>query len=319
MPAVEIICLGEALIDISPLAKGTSIIASGEMRMAAGGAPANVAVGLARLGTATGFLGRVGADFFGYHLKSVLDENGVDTSQMRFDNRANTGLAFVSWDERGDANYLFYRNPSADTMLAPDDIDASYVKQARILQFGSLLLATEPSAAATYQAMQTALAAGTLLSYDLNLRLTGWPDEATARTGVSGPLEFANIIKLNRSELEFLTGETDPASGTAKLWRENFGLVVVTLDKEGAFYRTTTASGFVPAFRVEPVDTVGAGDGFLAGLLDGLRRGNFAFDSEALVRQSLRQAAIVGAITVTRPGAIPALPTRAEVDAFSPA
>ncbi|MEI6045250.1 MAG: PfkB family carbohydrate kinase [Chloroflexota bacterium] len=312
----EIICLGEALIDITPPSRGASIITTGEMRMAAGGAPANVAVGLARLGTATGFLGRVGADFFGYHLKAVLTKNGVETSQLHLDNRANTAVAFVTWDEQGEASYLFYRNISADTLLHPDDIDPHYIKQARLLQFGSLLLTAEPSAAATYQALRIASEVGTLLSYDINLRLTAWPSEAAALVGITAPLAFTNILKLNRHELEFLTSESDPLVGTQKLWQENFGLVVVTLDREGFFYRTAKSSGFLPAFSATVVDTVGAGDGFLAGLLDGLRRGNFAFENEELVRQACRQAAAVGAITVTRPGAIPALPSRQEVDAF---
>ncbi len=316
MPNPDIICLGEALIDIVPSSRGASIVASGEMRMAAGGAPANVAVALARLGTAVGFLGKVGADFFGEHLKTVLTQNGVDTSQMIFETQANTGLAFVSWDEHGDASYLFYRNPSADTLLQPSDIDPEYVGQARVLQFGSLLLATEPSGEATRHALQVAKTAGTLLSYDLNLRLTGWPDEAAARAGVTAPLDFANIIKLNRHELAFLTDDSDPTTGTQKLWRDHFGLVVVTLDKAGCFYRTASATGFVPSFPVQPVDTVGAGDGFLAGLLDGLLRGNFDFGNEALVRGACRQAGAVGALATTRPGAIPAMPTRAELESF---
>ena len=102
MSQPEIICLGEALVDILPTVYGTSIISSGEMRMAAGGAPANVSVGLARLGTKSGFIGRVGDDFFGYHLKQILDTNHVDTSHLLLDPVIHTGLAFVSWDEHGD-------------------------------------------------------------------------------------------------------------------------------------------------------------------------------------------------------------------------
>ncbi|HEX2914120.1 MAG TPA: carbohydrate kinase [Chloroflexia bacterium] len=316
MPQPDIICLGEALIDIVPLQPGGSIVASGEMRMAAGGAPANVAVGLAKLGTRVGYLGKVGDDFFGYHLRDILTQNNVDTSHTLFDPVHHTGLAFVNWDAHGDAHYLFYRNPSADTMLSPEDIDPDYVSQAQLLQFGSLMLATEPSAAASYYAIKLARDAGRLLSYDLNLRLTGWPDEAAARAGVSAPLEYANIVKLNRHELAFLVGDSDPDTGTAKLWREHFKLVVITLDKAGCFFRTANATGFVASRPVQAVDTVGAGDGFMAGILDGLRRGNFAFQDQAVVEMACRQAVAVGALTVTKPGGIPAMPTRQEVDAF---
>lgn len=315
MAQPEIICLGEALIDILPAVYGSSIVATGEMKMAAGGAPANVAVGLARLGTHSGFIGRVGDDFFGYHLKEILDTNGVDTSHLIMDPRIHTGLAFVSWDEHGDANYLFYRQPSADTMLQPEDIDHAFLAGAKVLQFGSLLLATEPSASATFHALQAATQAGLLLSYDLNLRLTNWPDEDAARISVNQPIGFANIMKLNRHELGFLTGETDPEAGTARLWQDQFRLVVITMDKSGCFYRTANSHGFVPSRPVQAVDTVGAGDGFMAGLLDGLRRANFAFD-DGSVQMACRQAVAVGALTVSKPGGIPAMPYRQEVDAF---
>jgi fructokinase len=317
MKQPEIVCLGEALIDIMPLAKGTSILSNGEMRMAAGGAPANVAVGMARLGSRVGFMGKVGADFFGFYLKDILEKNNVNTSHLLFDQKTNTGLAFVTWDEHGDASYLFYRNPSADTMLSPQDIDQEYLTGARVLQFGSLLLANEPSASATYQALRIASQAGLILSYDLNLRLSNWQDGTLARQSVSQPLEYASIVKINRHELAFLTGDNDPVSGTAKLWREHFRLVVVTLDKAGCFYRTAHAHGVVPSRVVEAVDTVGAGDGFMAGLLDGLRLADFSFEIEAAVKAACHQAVVVGALTVTKPGAIPALPTRQEVDAFS--
>lgn len=311
----EIICLGEALIDILPTVYGSSIVATGEMKMAAGGAPANVAVGLARLGTPTGFVGRVGDDFFGLHLKEVLDGNGVHTSHMILDPHIHTGLAFVTWDAHGDAAYLFYRQPSADTMLQPEDIDHDYLVGAKVLQFGSLLLATEPSASATYHALQTASQAGLLLSYDLNLRLTNWADEDAARTAVNQPLAFANIVKLNRHELGFLTGLDDPEAGTARLWQNHFRLVVITMDKSGCFYRTPDSFGFVASRPVKAVDTVGAGDGFMAGILDGLRRADYSFD-ETSVQKACRQAVAVGALTVSKPGGIPAMPYRQEVDAF---
>lgn len=311
----EVICLGEALIDISPLERGGNIIAGGKMQLAAGGAPANVAVGVARLGTPVGFIGRVGADFFGQHLKSVLEENGVDTFGLRLDNKTNTGLAFVSWNAQGDAEYLFYRNPSADTQLAPEDIDEDYLLGAKVLQFGSLLLANEPAASATFHALQLARKGQLQLSYDLNLRLTGWESKASARQAVAKPLDYATILKINRHELAFLTGESEPEAGVARLWRDNFRLVVVTLDSAGCYYKTAEAQGQVAAYKVEAVDTVGAGDGFMAGLLAKLCQHNFDF-SQAVIEQACRQAAVCGAIAVTRPGAIPSLASQTEVAQF---
>lgn len=314
MPAPEIISLGEGLIDIMPRSPGSSITATGEMKLFASGAPAIVAAALGRLGTSVGFISRVGADFFGYHIKEILEQNKVDTAGMRFDSEVNTGLAFVNWDEKGNAVYLFYRRPSADIRLHPDDIAIAYLEPARVLHFGSLLLATEPSGAATRYAIELAHRAELLLSYDVNLRLSGWPDEATARRGINLSLEFTQIVKMNRAELAFLTGVDAPEEGTRKLWRENFKLLVVTLDNEGCYYRTATATGHIAGFNKQAVDTLGAGDGFMAGLLDGLRRGNYAFDDTNLVIKACWQGCAVGALTVLRQGAISALPDRQEVD-----
>ncbi len=312
----EIICLGEALVDMMPLVARASIISGGELKMAAGGAPANVAVGLARLGCPVGFIGKVGADFFGLYLKSLLTENRVNTEQMLLETRANTGLAFVNWNERHEAEYLFYRNPSADVLLEPDDISTDYISGAKLLQFGSLLLASEPSGSATYQALNVAHEAGLILSYDLNLRLNAWKSEEVGRAAVRGPLDFANIVKVNRAELTFLTGETEMEAGCRTLWRDHFKLIVVTLDKDGCYFYTNKFSGFARAFPATVLDTVGAGDGFLAGLLEGLWRDGFNFEDKAGVEKACRQAAAVGAIVVGRPGGIPAMPTRAEVDSF---
>jgi sugar/nucleoside kinase (ribokinase family) len=314
MAKPEVIALGEALIDITPRLPGGNIVATGEMYMSASGAPAIVAAALAKLGTATGFIGKVGTDFFGYHLKDALDALGVDTAGLTFDKDYNTGLAFVNWDERGNAQYLFYRKPSADTMLATTDINPEYIAQAKALHFGSLMLATEPSGEATRFALQVARENKLILSYDINLRLAGWRDEATARAGVSYPLDFATIVKVNRPELAFLTGVDDPAEGTAKLWRENYGLIIVTLDKDGCYYRTANASGKVAGFEAKSVDTVGAGDGFIAGVLDMLNRGGFAFGNEALIRKACLQGNAVGSLAVSRQGAIPSLPARPKVE-----
>jgi fructokinase len=314
MQSPEIITFGEALIDFCPEAPGENMVSTGKTLLSASGAPAIVAAALAKLGTPVGFIGRAGADFFGYHIRQVLDELKVDTSAMQFDSNANTGLAFVNWDEGGNAAYLFYRNPSADTRLQAREIDPAYLQQARVLHFGSLLLATEPSAEATRFVLEVARKAGLVLSYDLNLRLMGWPDKATALKGVTYPLQFANIVKLNRSELDFVTGEADPVKGSEKLWQENFDLLVVTLDQDGCYYRTAETSGYMPGFKVEAIDTIGAGDGFMAGLLDQLRRGNYNFKDEALVRQACLHGNAVGALVVTRSGAIPAMPSVEEVN-----
>ncbi len=315
-----VICLGEALIDILPARRNETLQQAQRLRRVAGGATANVTVGLARLGVPAAFLGKVGADPFGYFLRDTLSAEGVDISHMLFSREANSGLAFA-WVEditTGEARYLFYRQPSADRMLHRDEMDREWLSQARILQFGSLLLAAEPSASAVWAALEIAQASNVPGVYDLNLRLPAWPDAETARVGMLKPLEASTIVKLNRHELAFLTQERDLESGVAKIWRDHYRLLVVTLDRDGCYYRTAAGSGFIAGLAVKVVDTVGSGDAFMAALLsqvlttsEGLD--GFDFDNLAVVAKACRYANAAGAFTATRQGAIPALPTHRQI------
>jgi fructokinase len=208
---------------------------------------------------------------------------------------------------------LFYRQPSADVLLSPNDLDLSYLSQAKVLHFGSLLMASEPSGRATKSAIELALQAGLLLSYDVNLRLNFWKDRATALENIAKPLDKVHMLKVNRAELEFLTGIDDPLKGSAQLWQANLKLLVVTLDAEGCFYRTANFYGFVPAVPVTVIDTVGAGDAFMAGLLSGIWAKDFNFSDENTVKFACARAVKAGAVAVSRKGTISSLPHRHEV------
>src|SRR5437764_13192160 len=166
----SVICLGEALIDFVADVHGVSIEDCPGFRKAAGGAPANVAVGVARLGRTSAFAGKVGEDPFGRFLERTLAENGVDTSPMRFDAEARTGLAFVSLMEDGERDFVFYRHPSADMRLRPDELPQDLFDGARIFHFGSITLISEPSRSTTLEALRRARSAGCRISFDPNLR-----------------------------------------------------------------------------------------------------------------------------------------------------
>jgi fructokinase len=173
MPAV--ITLGEMLIDFVPTVSGVSLIEAPAFQKAAGGAPANVAVGLARLGVPSGFMGKVGEDAFA--------ENGVDTTALCFSKAARTALAFVSLKADGERDFMFYRHPSADMLYTPEEVDEDYLEQARIFHYGSISLIGEPSRSATLRAIEVARQSGALISYDPNLRLNLWPDAQSAKEG----------------------------------------------------------------------------------------------------------------------------------------
>lgn len=312
----DVVALGELLIDFVPTVSGTTLIDAPAFVKAPGGAPANVAVGLARLGVASGFMGKVGDDAFGHFLAHTLEQNGVDISALRFSRDARTALAFVSLRADGERDFMFYRHPSADMLFTPDEVDAGYIRKARVFHYGSISLIGEPSRAATLRAVEVALDAGLLISYDPNLRLNLWPDAGAARSGMMIGWPLAHVIKVSEEELVFLGGTDDLATAVCQLWHPDLRLLVVTCDKEGSRYVTTAFSGVVPGFAVESVDTTGAGDGFVAGLLKGLLDHPDAPNDEAQLRAICRYANAVGALATTQRGAIPALPGAAQVEAF---
>lgn len=312
----DVITFGELLIDFVPTVSNVSLIDAPAFKKAPGGAPANVAVGLARLGVSAGFMGKVGADAFGYFLTKVLSENGVDTSQVCYSDQARTALAFVSLGAGGEREFMFYRHPSADMLHRPEEIDLEYIRSAKIFHFGSISLIAEPARSATFRAVETAHEAGLIVSYDPNLRLSLWKDANAARDGMMSAWGLARVIKVSEEEIEFLSGHSDTYSGVKALWHDGLALLVVTRGKHGCAYFTQDFWGTVPGFQVDPVDTTGAGDGFVAGLLKGLLENPDCWNDEDRLINICRFANAVGAITTTERGAIPALPTLSQVEAF---
>jgi fructokinase len=312
----DAICLGELLIDFVPTVTGTTLIDAPAFRKAPGGAPANVAVGLARLRVPSAFMGKVGDDAFGHFLAGTLAEAGVETGPLRFSSEARTALAFVSLRADGEREFMFYRHPSADMLLTPEEIDEAAIRSARLLHFGTISLISEPSRSATLHAIEVARQAGCLISCDPNLRLALWPDSAAAREGLLLGISNAEVVKISDEELRFLTGSDDPAAARRQLWHDRLELMVVTLGSAGCVYFTPGFDGVVVGFSVAAIDATGAGDGFVAGLLQGLLVDRDIPGDEARLRELCRLANAVGALTTTERGAIPALPTLERVRAF---
>jgi fructokinase len=312
----DVVALGELLIDLVPTVSGVTLAEAPAFVKAPGGAPANVAVGLARLGVSSAFLGQVGEDAFGHFLARTLRDNGVDVSGLRFSRKARTALAFVSLRADCDREFMFYRHPSADMLYRPEDVDAGLVRAAGIFHFGSISLIGEPSRSATLRAVQLARQAGRLVSYDPNLRLSLWPDAEAAREGIGVGWSLAHVIKVSEEELAFLGGTDDLSRCACRLWHAELKLLVITRGREGCRYVTAGFSGDEPGFAVACVDTTGAGDGFMAGLLKGLLEAPEAPLDEARTRSICRYANAVGALTTTTRGAIPALPAAEQVAAL---
>jgi fructokinase len=307
---MSVVCFGELLIDFVALEHGVTVGEASGFHKAPGGAPANVAVAVSRLGHSSTFLGQVGDDPFGHYLADVLEAEGVDVTGLRYSAEARTALAFVSLTAEGERSFVFYRHPSADMLMRPEYVALEALNGQRVFHFGSITLISEPSRSATLMAAQAAHSRQMLVSYDPNLRLSLWPDEETARTEMLTGLNYAHIVKISDDELEFLTGGHD----VKPLWREQIQVIAVTRGSRGATLYSRQHHYDVPGFSVRTIDTTGAGDGFVAGMLVGiLERGE---DYLSHLAEIGRFANAVGALATTQYGAIPALPSRAAVDHF---
>jgi fructokinase len=315
---MDIVCLGELLVDMFPAELGRRLVEVSAFRPKPGGAPANVAVAATRLGAQSAFIGKVGDEAFGHHLADILRQEGVDVRGMRFDEDARTGMAFIAKPDENTAEFVFYRNPGADMRLQADELDRALLQETRAFHFGSLSLGQEPSRGATLEAARIARETGALISFDVNYRPTLWSSPQEAYEQVMATIPHANLLKVNEVELALLAGSEDLDSASKTLLQMGPDLCVVTLGPDGSYFRVAEGGKFVPPFKVQAVDAVGCGDAFVAGLLYQLVVGADwrAQLSMARMREILHYANAVGALTALKQGVIPALPTAVMVDGF---
>lgn len=306
-----IISLGEALIDFIPLDEQNTTY-----QKSPGGAPANVAVGLARLGARSTFLGKVGDDVLGRFLQETLQEYGVRTNQMLLTPDARSGVVFVTNGEDGERSFDFYIDPSADRFLQVNDIDEGDFLTHKILHFGSISMISSPAKEATHHAVKVAKENGLLVSYDPNLRLGLWDSEENARETIKSMLSEADVLKISEEELEFITGEKEIEAGVAKLKAYNIPFLIITMGAEGSFVYVGDARKYVPAMKVKAVDTTGAGDAFVSGILYSVHEYTGDFESLSIEEAAgmAQFAAVSGALAASTKGAMTALPTLEEVN-----
>jgi fructokinase len=319
----DVLAIGEMLIDFTPSARGVGLADVPAFEKKPGGAPANVAVGVAKLGGHAAFLGKFGDDPFGDFLLGTLQQFGVDTNGCRKTQEAKTGLAFIAVDERGEHEFHFYRDPSADMLLREEDIREEWIQNARIVHVGSVTQFLPEAAAATRKALKLARQHGVITSFDVNFRLGIWRGrEAEGKQKILDTIQLTDVLKVSESEMVFLTGTEDVERGAQMLLEMGPKIVFVTLGDQGVYYCTSKHRRRVPSFRVQAVDVTGAGDAFVAGFLRQLAdriqgRGiDYSLSMHEEIEEMTRYGAAVGALTVTKMGAIPALPTKEEVFQF---
>lgn len=308
-----VLSIGEVLIDLIALDGSRGLEDARSLAVRPGGAPANVAVALARLGVPVAFAGAVGVDPFGRRLRAVLAAEGVDVSRLRSVEDEDTSLAFAWKDARGDGHFRFLR--MADRLISPDDVLAAGIEDAAAVVVGSVALTVEPSRSAVAAAAEKAARTAVPLCFDVNMRPTLWSSQTEARRASEPIAARSTLLKLSLDDARFLFGVADDPL-TAFRAAQSFtpGQVVLTDGGRGSWYTPPGAAEPVhlPAFEVEAVEPTGAGDAFGAGLIARLISKDWAPLDEA----DLRFAAGAGALATTRPGAMDGLPTMAELVAF---
>ena len=309
---MKITTIGEILIDMTQ----THIDENGNPHFAAipGGAPANVAVAVSKLGGEAAFVGCVGDDLYGHLLRDTLVRYGVSTEGLQITKRANTTLAIVMVDPQGERSFSFYRKPGADTLIHADRAIRD-TANTDILHFGSVSLTDPYCRDAVVTTVQAAKNAGALITYDPNYRAALWEHEEAAALQMRAVLPLCDIVKISDEETMLLCGAHDPEEALQVLMSMGIRLAVVTLGRHGAMWRCGELQGRVPGFSVKVADTNGAGDTFFGALLYRIAaRGGLEGLTEDEINGMVRFANKAASITTSRPGAIPAMPVLKEVE-----
>ncbi|ATM74634.1 aminoimidazole riboside kinase [Serratia fonticola] len=297
--------VGDAVIDLLPQPDM-------QYKACAGGAPLNVAVGAARLGCDCGFIGRVGDDPFGHFLQQTLYSEGVETQHIQFDEQYHTSTVLVALGNDGDRSFTFLVNPSADQFLSsknlPDFDDD-------ILHFCSLALVAKQSRETLVKAISLIKQRGGILSFDVNLREKIWGNPQEMLATVTEFAHQSDILKLSEEELYWITGTTHYEKALERVKRFPSSLKIVTRGIQGAIALWQDLVIHVDSYKVNSLDTTGAGDAFIAGLLANISLGNGLLDFEQL-KLALTQASACGALATTQKGALSALPDAEGVRSF---
>lgn len=306
-----VICFGEALIDFLNIGQHPDQpLLLNEFRQYPGGAPANAAVAIAKLGGKSLFAGQVGQDAFGDFLKQALVNYQVDVSLVSQHPSAKTALAFVMLDEQGERSFSFYRDQTADILFKSSQVSSEWFSSNSIFHFCSNTLTDKQIAQTTQYAISCAREQKALISFDVNLRHNLWPLEKADIQCVNQFTQQADILKFSLDELHCLADGISH-NYIMRLIDKGVSLVLVTDGAKTIKFYSATEQGEVIPPSVRAVDTTAGGDAFIGGFLFGL---SIQANPIALLSQSqplvelIEFASACGAYAVSQQGAFPALP-----------
>ena len=316
MKQYHVTALGELLIDFTE--NGLSAQRNFLMEANPGGAPCNVLAMLSKLGRRTAFIGKVGNDFLGRHLKTVVEEAGIDTRNLLLDEKIHTTLAFVHTAQDGDRDFSFYRNPGADMNLQAAEVDEKLIAQSEVFHFGSLSMTHPTVREATAKALQAAKDNGCMITYDPNLRPPLWENLEEAKEWIGFGMQWCHVLKIADNELRWFTGIHDFDEGVRYLQRTyKIPLILLTLGKEGsrAYYGDLKVEA-KPFLLDNTIETTGAGDTFCACAIHYLlERGLEGLTKEELLKM-LTVANAAAALITTRRGALRVMPEWSEIESL---
>ncbi len=303
---MQVICVGEMLIDFTPGEEQRSYVAN------PGGAPANVAVSISRCGSKAGFLGKLGRDDFGRLLQDTLSRDDVEILCPELTEDAMTTLAFVTLDERGDRSFTFVRKPGADMLLSVEDVEAVDFSSCTLVHAGSVSQSAQPEREAVLAALRRAKNLGKLVSFDVNYRETIWSREA-CKEAIADIFPLVDLLKISEDELDFVGGrEAIPKFMEV----QKIAVVVLTLGGKGAEIFFGEQVLRLEAVKGQVVDTTGAGDAFWGAFLSRLLESGVE-RVEELSADKLYDAGsygiCAGGLCVRKKGGIPSLPYREEI------
>ncbi|MDG0271703.1 aminoimidazole riboside kinase [Escherichia coli] len=297
--------LGDAVVDLLPESDG-------RLLPCPGGAPANVAVGIARLGGTSGFIGRVGDDPFGALMQRTLLTEGVDITYLKQDEWHRTSTVLVDLNDQGERSFTFMVRPSADLFLETTDLPCW--RHGEWLHLCSIALSAEPSRTSAFTAMTAIRHAGGFVSFDPNIREDLWQDEHLLSLCLRQALQLADVVKLSEEEWRLISGKTQNDRDICALAKEyEIAMLLVTKGAEGVVVCYRGQVHHFAGMSVNCVDSTGAGDAFVAGLLTGLSSTGLSTD-EREMRRIIDLAQRCGALAVTAKGAMTALPCRQELE-----
>ena len=303
----DVTAMGEMLIDFT--LNGQSDQGNNLFEACPGGAPCNVLAMLNKLGRKTAFIGKVGEDQFGRLLRDTIDELGIETKGLLLDREIHTTLAFVHTFPDGDREFSFYRKPGADMMLSEEEVDYELIRQSKVFHFGTLSMTDEPVRSATKKALETAKAAGCLITFDPNLRPPLWDSLDTAKEMMEYGFRYCDMLKISDNEIQFVTGKEDYDEGIRILQEKyHIPLIFLTMGKEGsrAYYQDLRVEK--KGFTVKAIETTGAGDTFCGCAIHGLLTHGMDGMNEEVLGEILTYANAGAALITMKKGAIRSMP-----------